>query len=202
MHADGRLTLRSQSVHIESVHPDLQLKLDSGTNNIGEVNVASIAAGETHIGEISTADTVIDLTATLDTAAYASGDVLFDTQEVAGAARVTGGTVTLQNITIIDEDDQGVAFDFYFLNANNSLGTENAAPSISDTNARNILGYVAVATTDYKDLGGVKIATIRNLGLVMKAASGATSLYVGAVNGTGTPTFTASGLKFKLGFLR
>lgn len=151
---------------------------------------------------IKAENTIIDLTATLDTSAYASGDVLFDTQALASVARTAGSTVILQSLTVIDEDDQGVAFDLYFLDTNNPLGTENEAPSITDAHARTILGYVAIGTGDYKDLGGARIATIRNIGLPLKAAAESTSLYVGGVNGSGTPTFTASGLKFKFGFLR
>lgn len=175
--------------------------LAAGTNNIGDVDVLTIAAGENHIGKVSTPDDVIDVTFTLDTSAYADGDVLADTQSVASVARVNAGTVILVSVTVIDEDDQGMGLTLVFLDSNNALGTENNAPNISDANARQILGFVKITTSDYIDLGGVRIACIRGVGLEMKAAAGVTTLYVGAIS-NGTGTYTASGLKLKLGFLR
>jgi hypothetical protein len=176
-----------------------KLAANSGVD-IGDVDVTSISAGENHLGQVSGHSDVVSLTMTLDTSAYASGDVIADTQTVS-VMRVNDGRAILQNLTIIDEDDQGAAFTVYFLKANNALGTENAAPNISDANARDILGWIDVATTDYKDLGGVKIACLRGLGLVLEAISGAQTVGVGIVNGAGTPTYTASGLKLILGLL-
>lgn len=158
-----------------------------------------LAAGENHVGQHGTPGDVIDITLSLDTSAYDAGDVLADTQTITNAVRVTGGRAILQSVTVIDEDDQGVALDLYFMSTSRSLGTENSAPNISDANARDILGFVAVASGDYKDLGGVRIATVRNIGLLLEAAGGSRDLYVGATTG-GTPTYTASGLKLRLGF--
>lgn len=155
-------------------------------------------ASEAHLGEVGAAGDVVDVTLSLDTSAYASGDLLADTQNFTGV-RVAGGRALLQSVTVIDEDDQGAAFTLFFLSANNSLGTENSAPSISDANARDILGWVDVFTSDYKDLGGVRVASVKPIGLELKAASGSTNLYVAAVNGTGTPTYSAAGLRLKLG---
>lgn len=145
---------------------------------------------------------VLDVTLSLDTNAYSDGDVLADTQEIANAVRVPGGTAILQSVQVLDEDDQGCALTLVFSSGSGTLGTENAAPSISDANARNILGYVSVAALDYIDLGGSRIATIRGAGLVLKAAAGATSLYIAAITRGGTPTYTAAGIKLKLGLLQ
>lgn len=175
--------------------------LPAGTNNIGDVDVLSIAAGETHIGQVGANDDVIDVTLSLDTSAYADGDVLADTQSMANVARVNAGTVILESVTVIDEDDQGMGLTLVFLDSNNALGTENSAPNISDANARQILGFVKITTSDYIDLTGVRIACVRGVGLEMKAAAGVTTMYVGAIS-NGTGTYTASGLKLKLGFLR
>jgi hypothetical protein len=142
---------------------------------------------------------MIDVTLSLDTSAYASGDLLADTQAVTGYTTVVGTTSYLQSLTVIDEDDQKVAFTVVFLSSNVSLGTENAAPSISDANGREILGTVSVGTADYVDLGGVSVASIKNIGLTL---NGPTGLWVAVVNSTGTPTYTASGVRLRLGFVR
>lgn len=142
----------------------------------------------------------IDVTLSTDTSAYASGDLIADTQVITNAVDVPGGSGVLHSLVITDEDDQGVAFDVYILQNSTSLGTENAAPSMSDANSRsNFLARIQVSTSDYTDLGGFKVAAFNNLWRTVQAASGTRDLYVAVVNSTGTPTFTASGLKFRFG---
>lgn len=159
-------------------------------------------SGVGHMGYIGRDADLVSVTLTLDTSAYASGEVLADTQEVAGAMRLPGGTAILQSLTVVDQDDQGVAFDVYLLGANVAMGTENGNPSISDANALSIQAMIPVAAADYRDLVGVRVAQINNIGAVVRAAAAATSLWVAVVNGTGTPTYTAGGVKLIFGFLR
>lgn len=161
-----------------------------------------LAAGESFVGLVGASDTVVTVTPTLDTSAYAAGDLLFDSAEVAAAVRVNGGTSILESITIVDKDDQGAAFTLLVANAATDFGTLNAAPNPDDTECATVIGWVPVATSDYVDLGGARVACIRNIGLLLKAAAPTTSLYIAAVNGSGTPTYTASGLVLQLGFLR
>lgn len=142
---------------------------------------------------------LVDVTLTLDTNAYTAGDVLAATQLVENAVRDKNQIDTLESLVVIDEDDQGAAFDIYFFSANSALGTENAAPNISDADARNLLAIVSVGTGDYKDVGGAKVAFFRDLGILLKPATDTTNIYVGVVNGAGTPTYTAAGLKLRLG---
>lgn len=143
----------------------------------------------------------VDVTLSVDTSIYADGDVLADTQVVTGALRYSDAVAEIRSIQVLDEDDQGVALDLLFLDANVSIGTENAAPSVTDANARSILGLVSIAAADYKDLGGARIALARNVGLLIKAASGTRNIYVAAITRGGTPTYTASGLKLRLGIV-
>lgn len=165
----------------------------------GATNDVSTTSGKPLPVQICEGFSLVDVTLSLDTSAYASGDLLADTQVVASAIKLTDGKARLQSVLLIDEDDQGAALDLYFLSANNTLGTENVAPSISDANARDILCRVPIATGDYYDLGGVRVADVHGLNRIIKAASGTTSIYVAAVNGAGSPTYTASGLRLRIG---
>jgi hypothetical protein len=169
--------------------------------DIGNVDVASIAAGENMIGQTVSPDSVVLITASLDTSIYADGDTLFDTQEIASAARVNGGTVILQSVMVSDISDQGQPFDLIFFNANTSLGTENSAPDIDDTEVLTVIGRVQISAADYYDLGGNRVACVRGIGLMMKAGAATTSLYVAGVS-RGTGTYTASGLQIQFGFMR
>lgn len=174
--------------------------LPAGTNNIGDVDVLTLpalAAGEAFIGAVGGRLMDHTVTLSLDTSAYASGDVLADTQQMDAVFRKTDGTGVIRHVTVFDQDDQKVAMTVYFLSANVAMGTENAAPSISDANALNICGRVKITAADYDDLGGVGVACVP-CDIPVKAVSGTDDLYIAVVNGTGTPTFTASGVKVRV----
>lgn len=175
--------------------------LSASSSVIGKVGVDQTTEGTTN-RVVAGDTTVVDVTLSLDTSAYASGDVLADTQVVTNAMRVADFGGVLKNLTLVDKDDQGAALDIYLLSANVVMGTENAAPSISDADSASILCRIPVGTSDYIDLGGVKVATLSGLDRAVKPASGTRSLYIAAVNGSGTPTYTAAGLVVRLGFTR
>lgn len=145
---------------------------------------------------------IIPVTLSLDTSSYADNDVLAAPQEVQNVARIPGGVVTIGSLVLLDEDDQGVDIDVLFLDADGSIGSENAAVGPTDAVARTILGHVSVTSADYTDLGNSQMATKRGLGLPIKAAAGTTSIWIAAVVRSGTPTFTASGIRLKLGVYR
>jgi hypothetical protein len=159
-----------------------------------------LPAGENHVGEVGLPDDSITITCSLDTSAYADGDVLFATQEIANAVRNNGDTCILQSIHVVDIDDQGVDFDLVFFNANTSLGTENSAPDIDDTEVLTTLA-VYQFTNDYVDLGANQVRTDTGIGLVLEAGAATTSLYVAGIT-RGAPTYSASGLQITFGFLR
>lgn len=160
----------------------------------------SLPASETVVGAVAGLADLVEVTLSLDIAVYAAGDVLADTQPLASAVRVNGGRAVLQSLTVIDEDDQGQPLDLVFFSATQSLGIENAAASITDLAARDILGIVPVTSADFIDLGGVRTATLRNVGLLLEAAAASRDLFVGAIS-RGTGTYTASGIRLRLGLL-
>ena len=177
---------------------------DVTVNNTGSNPViAELEASENLIGLVGSPDIAVTVTPTVDTSAYASGDLLFDSAEIANAVRVVGGTCLLESVTIVDKADQGVAFTLVLANAATDFGAANSAPDPDDTECATVIGWVPVATADYVDLGAAKVACIRNIGLLLKATAAATSLYVAGVNGTGTPTYgAASDLVITFGLLR
>lgn len=161
--------------------------------------VDALPAGENHVGEVGTGGIVVDVTPVCDTLAYGAGDVLFPTTAVANAVRTSGGRALLTSVTLLDEDDQTAAvIDLYFLRSNAPLGAANGAPDISDTNAREIQGWVSLLAADFKDVTGAKVACVKNINLVVQPTTG-TTMYVAGVC-AGTPTQTASGIKLRLGF--
>jgi len=159
-----------------------------------------IAASEVHIGEIGASTVVVPLSLSLAAAAYHSNDVLSATQELADAVRVDGGSGILQSIQVIDQDDQGQPIDIFIFSGSAALGTENAAISISDADAAQILGIVRVVANDYIDCINSMNASINGLNIPVEVASG-TSLYVATAT-RGTPTHTGSGIVLNIGILQ
>ncbi len=173
---------------------DVSLAANSGVD-IGDVDVLSIAAGENHAMEVGYSGDWITATLTISNATqYADNDVLAETQELAGAMRVNGGSGWITSLVILDEDDQGGDLTVYFLRSNVSLGLENDPISITDADARQIMCTVLVLSTDYDDLVNSQVATLSNIGCGVEAAAGATSIWV-AVGSNDTKTYTGSGLQ-------
>jgi hypothetical protein len=198
--ANGKLWVYDSS--LAGVVSGSELQVDivtiaTGDNNIGNVDVASISAGETHIGEVGGTGTFVDVVLSLDDGgAYASGDVLAATQEVASALRVAGGTGHIQTIVVQDDDDQAGALDLIFLDQNTSIGTENSAISMADND--DILGSVEVVAGDYVDMVNSQHATKTNVGIMISSAT--TSIWMAAAS-RDTKSYSTSGITVRLGII-
>lgn len=149
---------------------------------------------------------VVRITPTvLNADAYDSGDVLFTMTEIALAVDAVGGSARIEQIVIYDTDDQtAAAWQLWFGAGSTTLAALDAAPSISDTNAKGAsaglgLRGLPVASASFIDAGGLKIATLTNVGLIVQAAADSRSVYVGAVV-TGTPTQTTGGIVMDIYF--
>lgn len=144
---------------------------------------------------------VAEVTLSLDTAQYASGDVLAATQIIEACMRGNGGTGVIHSVVLLDKNDQGGALDLVFFRTNASIGNENDAVSVSDANADEILGIVEITAGDYVDLVNSQLVTKTSVGIVVDADAGADDLYVAAIS-RDTKTYTAAGITLKIGFLR
>lgn len=153
------------------------------------------------VPKVASPDIVITIDVTPDTSALIDGDVAFATQEVANAARINGGTMTLQSVVIADVDDQGAAIDLIFFDANTTLGAENSGPDIDDTEVQTIIGRVQVGQGAYYDLGANRVACIYGIGLLMQAGAATTSIYMAGITRTAA-TYAGGHLYIKLGFMR
>lgn len=153
-----------------------------------------------HLKVGSGSGTVLDLTPVMDTSIYASGDVAFVPIELTGVSDIQGGTVKLMNAVCFDGDVQGTQLEVFFTTNSGSVGTINAALSPTDAIADDIVGKITFAT--FSSLINSTVCVLTGDPVVMKCAAGSTSLYVFGVVRSGTPTYTASGIKLKLAFER
>ena len=173
---------------------------DASLNSNGQATAAN--SSPTVMASDRMNSIVFDVTASTDTAAYASGDLIADTQQLDAFFNKTDGRGVINSITIIDEEAQNVKFYILFHSTSTSMGTENSAANISDANASaGIQGIVTVETTDWITISGTSVACIKNIGLPVKAVSGTDDLYFSIVNATGTPDWDADSLKLRIGAL-
>ena len=141
---------------------------------------------------------VYDITPVLETSALADNDVFFVPIEIPMVFD-KGLPRKLVSVVVLDGDDQDSDFDLFFFSATVTLGTLNSAVSISDADAAKALGCVSItAAANSNDLINSRLFVKSAIDLVMQGTTN--SLWVGGVVRSGTPTYTASGMKIKLGF--
>lgn len=158
-------------------------------------------SGNLRVQAVSPVDLVLVTPTVLNADAYDAGDVVFDTTVITNAMRVVGGRALLQSIVVTDKGDQKAQLRIVFLQTNVSLGTADAAPSITDANALKCLGTVEVLAADYVDLGGVSVATVRSIGLLLEADPASRNIYLAATT-SGTPTYATGDLQLSIGLLQ
>jgi len=145
---------------------------------------------------------VLEHTPTLDTGAYAQHDVLFNFEAItlgAGASPARPVRGTINNFVLLDKDDNGNQITVYFSDSSAaSLGTLNAAISITDAHAATILGQVDSGAT-YEDLINCK-SIVPSAFAPIPFVSTDDKIYIaGALRGSATPTHTASGITMRIG---
>lgn len=142
----------------------------------------------------------VDVVLTVPTSGVTAGEVLADTQVISNLFRANDLGGKIESIMVIDADDTKDAFDLVFLSDNVPLGTEGAAPSISDANALLIAAAgVQVLAANWTDLGGVSIQTIGGIDKVVKPKAGTRDLYVAATMVTATAQFAGGSIKLRIG---
>ena len=151
---------------------------------------------------------VIRVTPTIDTNAYAIGDVLFTATAIPNAVIGNGGCSKLVGMYVLDTANQTADMRFVFSEGNTALGTINATANIADGDivANNILGFAKLdddqagtaSTLDnaqiHQVLPASGVAEDSDTTMLLQAASGSTSVYVQGIVADGTPTYAADSL--------
>lgn len=141
---------------------------------------------------------VYEVTPVLETSILADNDVFFIPIEVPQVFE-KGLPRTLDSIVVLDGDDQNTDFDLIFSNASITLGSLNGAISVSDADAAKIIGATSMLAASHAfDLINSILFVKTAVGLVLKGTTN--SLWVSGVVRSGTPTYSASGMKIRLGF--
>jgi hypothetical protein len=145
-------------------------------------------------------------TPTITAGAYTAADALGDEMVIdlgIGGAVPSHSAFVIQSISIVDYAKQSAETDILFFDDAVTPAADNAAADFTDAQlAANFLGKVNIASGDYAALNDNSVATITNVGLQLKPATGGTDrkIYAYAVT-RGTPTYAStSDLVFKFDF--
>lgn len=177
--------------------------LPAGTNNIGDVDVASIAAGETTIGRVGGNSTMVTGTPTLTVAgAYAIADYVGtsgDALTLAACARVAGGTGIITRAILIDYALQSVSTELWLFDTEPTPPNDNAAWSISDADSKKCIAVIPFSTYYASALNSVSMSD--QLAIAFKCAAGSQSLYACLVT-RGAPTYADGDITIRLGIVQ
>jgi len=139
-------------------------------------------------------------------AIYASGDQIGTVIEATFTSEENLGVCELVDLVLIDKAKQGSIIQLFFFDQNpvNAV-LDNDVASISDDEVVDkCIGFVTVASSDYKMLDVNSVACVKNIGLILKNNNAhykdnQKSIFILVVSG-GTPTYTStSDLVLKLG---
>ena len=135
-------------------------------------------------------------------ATYQNGDLMAEQEPILNAVAVKGGSCILQSITAIDTSDTGGTIYVILSDDNSDLGTVGSAVNAADAAADNSVAIVELS--NWTDVGGAKICTKANIGLVQKAQSDTKKLFFGVVNVSGGDIVIGSGedIVFRFGVVK
>lgn len=143
---------------------------------------------------------LLTVTPTLDTNAYASGDVLFTPVEMTNVVLDTKGLAVLRTLTLLDKSNNKQAIDLLFFNDNpGDVGAANAAFAMTDTQFNSFIGRVSIATGDYVTATtGANADVTKLIEMLLAAKAASKSIWVVGVVRSGTPTYANGDLILKL----
>ena len=164
---------------------------------------------------------VVRVTPTITGVTYANNDILFDTTEIPLAVGKPGECSKLVSAMIISKSNSVFDAEIFFCQANQSVGTVNAARNVSDADfaTAKVMGTLTLdGSADDYNYGGGRIFRFDNnlesagatdgdqiakarFPILLQAAAGSTSVYCFAfLAGTDvTPDFSVGDLELVLG---
>jgi len=132
--------------------------------------------------------TRISVTPTVSTTpAYTAKDAVGGLLTFSNAARVSGGTITIQSVVVIDNSQQRPPLDLVLFDRTFTNSSDNAIFAPSDSDLLNTIGVVSVAA--WSDFSTNSVAT--RFGLGMAAKLNGTDLF-GQLVTSGAVTFVAT----------
>lgn len=133
---------------------------------------------------------------------YSIGDAVGGKQTLTSAARTSGGTVILESIQVIDKAAQNGALEILIFDSDPSAATitDNSA-FVFSTDISKLVARISVATSDYVTINTIGIATLKGLGIAIKA-NGSANLYAAIVTPAALNLASTTDIRVDYGFLQ
>ena len=150
---------------------------------------------------VSTKTVVVEAAPTVDTSAYATGELIGGKLTLTNAAAFGLFTGIINNVTIIDKDKEAADLDVVFFDTNpaSTTFTDQAAFDPADADLLNIICTVSVTTDVSFSDNGMSYANNVNCPFQTSAS---TIIYAAIVS-RGSPTYTSSSdLLLRVGILQ
>ena len=133
------------------IHPnvDIASALPAGTNNIGDVDVATLPAtpaGTNYIGRTGKRRVRIAVKPTITAGAYGANDAVGGLLEFANAVAESGKGGTITNAYIVDDSGQTKTIVMVLFDRTFTPTADNAPLAISEADGENSLGFFSFAT--------------------------------------------------------
>lgn len=144
---------------------------------------------------------IISQTPTVTAGAYSADDA------VGGKLTFTGCPEDglIHNAVLIDNSEQAVELDLVLFSEDFTAVADNAAFTVSDADAANIVTIINIPAANYKDIGGQKVAVVENKSIPFKLTEDTSTKYArlyGQLITRGTPTYVATtDITVKIGVL-
>lgn len=164
---------------------------------------------------------IIDVTPNLASFStpYSSGDVMGSVNTLTNIVQEVRGTAIIESIIVLDKSNQSGAIDLVFFESApiSSIGADNAAYALSDSDLPLVLGRISFVATDYASSStNNSEATLRTIGLVVQPAASLVSttavqkipqstgrnIYMAVVCRGAVTHGSASSLIIRVGFLQ
>lgn len=111
---------------------------------------------------------VFSVAPTLSTNTESAGDVVSNQFSLP----VGGQPIQLDSLSVFEKTDQGLDFDVYLFNSEYTALTLGSAFAPDDATAAKIISVISVASGDYSDVGGSRIAFKRSLNHIIFCPAG------------------------------
>ena len=161
--------------------------LEAGVNNIGDVDVLSIAAGETHIGQMGSESITVIVTPTVTAGLYAAGQCVGGILVFANAARGAGYGGVIKDLIVVDDAGQDAQMELWLFDQTFTSPGDTVAWAATEADLHNLVAIISSSDGSWFD-GGTPHALVVEVSQQYTCL--ATSLFGQLVN-RGAPTFAA-----------
>ena len=134
---------------------------------------------------------------------YSDNDLMCESENITNALTVDGGRCILQSITAIDTSDTGGAITVVITDATASdMGAVGDPVNMGIAVADNSVAIIQLS--NWIDVGGAKVCSKGNIGIVLKGGNSTKTLHYGVFNSSGANIVIGSGedIIFQFGVIK